>query len=421
MWQQWTLLQENKLIPTPEVYIGCMTGTSADSTADFTAAVFDDQGNPIAYRNCPITLSTKLADSLRHLSTTDRNTTPRRIVCQIESQLTDFLIMAYHDVIAQLGLADYPKEKIILSPHGQAIDHQPNDENFYSDIIVNGPMLSQLSGYKVVTQHRQAPLAVSMAAPLAPVLIKKIFHNPKSDVILLNGGGIANIAVLPKDNPNDIIGFDTGPANGPIDEIVRHIISNTPEIIPAALQKEILQHQFDINGQLANLAKAIPALYQQLLQHPYFAKNYRQKSADRADFSLQQWILPSINRTGLTNYSWLDVITTVEDVIADSIVNAIKEVLSNNSKQAAYQLIHYGGMSHNHYIMARIKKQLQKIAHIEFINMTDLNYQPDFFESLLMAYLGFCANNKIAIDLSYCARNDATKPFAIPGVVAYPG
>ena len=42
------------------------------------------------------------------------------------------------------------------------------------------------------------------------------------NTVLLNGGGIANIAVLLEDNPHALVGFDTGPANGPIDEVMQH-------------------------------------------------------------------------------------------------------------------------------------------------------------------------------------------------------
>jgi len=400
MWDNWTVLQYDKLTETPMIYIGCMTGTSVDGIADFTAAVFDETGLPICYRNCSQQLPSDLNQTLLIFSQSDSHENLRAEICRLETQFTQYLVRAFFDVIKALALDNYPKDKVILSPHGQAIDHQPYETHYYTDIIVNGAMLAQMTGYRVVTEHRQAPLVVSMAAPLAPVLIKKLFASSDYNTILLNGGGIANIAVLLKEDPKKIIGFDTGPANGPIDEVVQHYFDKP----------------YDVDGKIAKSGELIPTLYKQLLHHEYFKRDIRQKSADRATFNVRRWIMPAINTTELENYAWQDIITTISCVIADSVADAIIDVVPSDNNR----LIYYGGMSHNAFIMDRIQTHLKEKIAIDVINMRDLNYDPDFFESLLMAYFGYCAYWHLAIDLSYCAREGVKKPVAIPGVVAYP-
>lgn len=129
--------------------------------------------------------------------------------------------------------------------------------------------------------------------------------------------------------------------------------------------------------------------------------------------------MPSINAIELKNFSWIDIITTVSSVVADTITSAILAE-SDCRQESITKLIHYGGMSHNSYIVERIKTTLLENGGFEFIEMTRLNYDPDYFESLLMAYLGFCANNRVAINLSYCLRPDIFDPYAIPGTVSFP-
>lgn len=277
MWEKWKVIQSQKLNKELEIYIGCMTGTSVDSSADFTAAAFDEDGMPICFQNHSILLPEDLRENLLALSKTDSSKTLRQDGCIAESKLTKFLGNAFQEVIHELNLINYPKEKIILSPHGQAIDHKPNHEEFYTDIITNGPMLAQKTGYKVVTNHRQAPLVISMAAPLAPVLIKKLFYDAEKNTILLNGGGIANIAVMLKDNPQKIIGYDTGPANGPIDALIQYIAKYKLSDVPDSLKEDIRSYQYDNDGKIAKTGNIIAALSRQLFQHEYFMRNITKK------------------------------------------------------------------------------------------------------------------------------------------------
>ena len=287
MWDNWEILQPKKLSANLDIYIGCMTGTSADNTADFTAATFDTEGMPICFKNFPITIPEQLNLHLLTLSKANRTEILRTEANRLETQLTNFFVDAFLIVIKKLNLLHYPKTKIILSPHGQTLEHNPLDKNYYTDIIVNGPMLAQKTGYKVVTQHRQAPLVVSMAAPLAPVLIKKLFFDPQKNVVLINGGGIANITILNKNDPTKIIGYDTGPANAPIDSLIHYLLDqNLINVIPELLRKPISEHRFDVDGKLAESGAIIPKLYKALRAHEYFSRKVKAKSADRADFDI---------------------------------------------------------------------------------------------------------------------------------------
>ncbi|GAG65057.1 unnamed protein product, partial [marine sediment metagenome] len=256
MFKSWVFLNGEKELSSPAViYIGCMTGTSVDNQADFTAAAFDKTGLPIAYKNHAITIPAELQCQLLELSKANSDDISIIKRSHVEAIFTQFLVTAYRSVIESLELLHYPKAQIVLSPHGQAINHQPYANPPYSDILINGDMLAHQTGCRVVTRHRQAPLVVSAAAPLAPILIKKLFSSTIENTILLNGGGIANICVLLKDQPKKIVACDTGPANGPLDEIVQYVLTNEPEKTPVDLKDNIIANKFDVDGRWAKQGK----------------------------------------------------------------------------------------------------------------------------------------------------------------------
>lgn len=411
--KHWSIIQSEKAenVDNPLIFIGCMTGMSADKHADFTLAIFDDSGMPIAYQNVAEVIPEALREKLARLSRGHPDTITINERATVEAEFTEFLVAAFITVIRKAGLSDYPKQNIILSPHGQAINHQPLADPPFTDILLNGDWLAERTGYAVVSRHRQMPLVVSMAAPLAPVLIRKLFYSKEKNIVLLNGGGIANICTLLKDAPNNIIAYDTGPANGPIDALIQHILDTAIDCIPNELLNAIQQKQCDVDGQLAASGKAIPELMNNLLQHEYFKRNIKTKSADRADFDLP-WILQYTQNDD----RYADIITTVSEVVAKTIADSI----INATEGASAEIITYGGLAHNKHIMQRIQHYLNQSGEFTFVPMHEHHYDPNFFEALLMAYLGYCAYNHIAVDLNYCAREGCKIPAAIPGSIANP-
>lgn len=404
------------------VYIGCMTGTSVDHYADFVAVVFNHKTQlPSSFKTTKTKLPSELRQKLLLLSTIQYKKILPYQRDQAEQALTEFLAASYLQVIKKLKLNQLPKSQIILSPHGQTIHHAPLDNPPICDVLLDPQSLANKTGYQVVARHRQKVLPISMAAPLAPVLIKHLFSGAQQNTLLLNGGGIANICLLPshKNEFQTLIAYDTGPANGPLDSIIHYVLQNTPNSIPKDLFKNIRAHEFDYQGLWAQQGQCQKLLLNKLLQHEYFSRDHSQKSADRADFEIY-WIL-STNK--LFNYSWEDVLATVSELVIVTIEQAIlgslkhANIYTENINQTT-RLIVYGGLAHNQFIISNLEKRLKTT----FIPMEKLGYDPDSFEALLMAYLGFCVKNNIKIDLSYCKRenisdNDAQ---AVPGEVFKP-
>lgn len=404
------------------IYIGCMTGTSVDQYADFIAVVFDQNTQlPKATKTFQVVMPQALRENLLQLSSLEYQKISPQKYKNTEKKLTDFLISSYLTIIKKLGLENLPKSHIILSPHGQTIHHQPLAEPPICDVLLDVQYLADKTGYQVIGQHRQSVLAISMAAPLAPVLIKHLFFDPKKNTVLLNGGGIANICVLPAAQDQKLIAYDTGPANGPLDHIIQYILNTDPSIIPERLFGNIKKNGFDYMGLWAEQGECQDLLLEKLLQHEYFSRDNSRKSADRSDFGID-WIL-SANQ--LFNFSWEDILATAAELIIITIEQAILSSLEKSnatqlglSISSSTRIIAYGGLAHNQYITSRLEQKLK----IKFTPMEQLGYDPDNFEALLMAYLGFCVKSNIAIDLAYCKRANITdsEAKAIPGKVFCP-
>jgi anhydro-N-acetylmuramic acid kinase len=111
------------------------------------------------------------------------------------------------------------KDLAAVAAHGQTLYHGPPDTIQWFD----PSLVAAEVGCAVVSDFRRADLAAGgQGAPLVPFADYILFRHPTKNRVLLNLGGIANIAWLPAGGtPRDTIGFDTGPANCVIDHLAR--------------------------------------------------------------------------------------------------------------------------------------------------------------------------------------------------------
>ena len=400
-------------LTTQYIYIGCMTGTSADAQADFTLTCFDPSGLPTHISNHAMTIPTTLQAQLRHASLTPYVKLSSKLITSIENDLTDFLSNAYNSIIDTLLPSSFPRERIILSPHGQTIEHNP--DKYITIQLLNAQRLQEATHCQVAHSHRVPCMQVSSGAPLAPILIEQLFQSTQEHTVLINGGGIANICILPCNQSSPMIAFDTGPANGPIDELINTLLHHDDlNTLPPELRKTLRKTKIDYDGQVAQLGTIHDDLYQRLNAHPYFSKPIQHKSADRSWFS-HEWINLAIQGT---DCNIIDAITTVSAVVADSIAHAITTHINPLTPTIPMRVICYGGMIHNSYIMQRLQKILAMNHDVTFIDMKTLAYDPDFFESLLMAYLGYCVHTQREIDLGYLSQAKQTR--VTPGLLLAP-
>src|SRR5688572_2446934 len=106
-----------------------------------------------------------------------------------------------------------------VAAHGQTLYHGPPDTIQWFD----PSLVAAEVGCAVVSDFRRADLAAGgQGAPLVPFADYTLVRHATKNRLLLNLGGIANITWIPANaSPQQVIGFDTGPANCVIDHLAR--------------------------------------------------------------------------------------------------------------------------------------------------------------------------------------------------------
>ncbi|MDE1897005.1 MAG: anhydro-N-acetylmuramic acid kinase [Rhodospirillales bacterium] len=164
-----------------------------------------------------------------------------------------------------LAVAVLGKAADVIGFHGQTILHAPEAGRTWQ--IGDAPLLSHITRLPVVHDFRSADVAAGgQGAPLVPLFHAAMAKEIEKPLLIVNIGGVANATWL---GPNgEIIACDTGPGNGPLDDLA---------------QKHLGQ-AYDKDGALAASGQVDYARLRALLAHPFFALP-PPKSLDRLSFS----------------------------------------------------------------------------------------------------------------------------------------
>ena len=163
------------------------------------------------------------------------------------------------DTRRQLG-----EDTELLGFHGQTILHRPAQGITWQ--VGDAALLAKLTGLTVVHDFRSADVAAGgQGAPLAPIAHAALAADLPKPLAVLNLGGIGNVTFIGRDG--ELIAFDTGPANGPLDDWARKSTGR----------------DYDKDGHLALAGTADATVLGHMLQHPYLAAP-PPKSLDRLDF-----------------------------------------------------------------------------------------------------------------------------------------
>lgn len=206
--------------------IGLMSGTSADA---IDAALVEWPSGPevrpyrlLAYREEPVPAD--LAERVHRLSAGqlpgDR---VLHELAALDAILGDRFAAAAVAVARDAGVDCRSLDGV--ASHGQTIAHHP--EAGTSLQIGNPSRIAAATGCLVVADFRSRDLALGgEGAPLAPFFHHAVLSDPEESRLILNLGGIANLTWLPTAaRPEDVRGFDVGPANVLLDSVVQIMTS----------------------------------------------------------------------------------------------------------------------------------------------------------------------------------------------------
>jgi anhydro-N-acetylmuramic acid kinase len=233
--------------------LGLMSGTSLDGV---DAAILTTDGEGLLEPGPSLTVP--YPDELRsRLRSVLGGTGP---VAEVERDVTLFHAQAVRTLLDRVKA----KGIEVVGFHGHTILHRPDQRRTWQ--IGDGALLARELGIPVVNDFRSADVAVGgQGAPLAPVYHRALATHLTRPLAMLNLGGVGNVTYIGGDD--DLLAFDTGPANALIDDwALRH--TGTP---------------VDHGGALAAAGKVSRSAVDAFLAHPYFAVK-PPKSLDRDDF-----------------------------------------------------------------------------------------------------------------------------------------
>lgn len=246
--------------------IGLMSGTSLDGV---DAALIETDGEalvrPVAFRGEAYSDAARaqLAEATALALGFDRPRPSPEIVAATDL-ITRTHAFAVHKLLKQAEVD--ASDVRVVGFHGQTVAHRP--DRGWTWQVGDGDVLARAIGIDVVADFRSADVAAGgQGAPLLPVYHRALASGLEGPVGVLNLGGVANITLVAGD---ELVAFDTGPANGLVDLWV----------------EEETGARYDADGALAASGQVHEDVLAGMLDHPYFDQP-APKSLDRNDFTIQ--------------------------------------------------------------------------------------------------------------------------------------
>ena len=337
--------------------VGLMSGTSLDG---IDAALIETDGvatiRPVAFRSEPY--SAPARDQLREaaaLAWSFDKPRPSPAIVAAEEMITRRHILAVRQLLATAGVDLATVD--VVGFHGQTIAHRP--DRGWTWQIGDGAAMAQALGTTVVSDLRSADVAAGgQGAPLLPVYHRALAAGLDGPVAVLNLGGVGNITWLGQGTEQgDIIAFDTGPANGLIDD---WMLAETGS-------------PFDAGGAFAARGTIDRTILGAMLDNPWFDVA-PPKSLDRADFTVQP-------ARGLAA---ADGAATLTAFTAETVALALRHLPGKPKR-----LIVAGGGRHNPTLMAMISTATGIVAE----PIEALGWNGDATEAEGFAYMAVRALN----------------------------
>ena len=260
---------------------------------------------------------------------------------------------AHAELLSQFGAA------ALVGFHGQTLAHDPRGRGTHQ--AGNGAVLAEVLGVPVVWDFRSSDVALGgQGAPLAPFfhfgLAKRI--GATAPLAFLNLGGVGNLTwVDPSkpgpESPGACLAFDTGPANAPVNDLLRS-------------RRGLTQ---DTGGELAASGTPDAGIIADFLAHPYFLR-MPPKSLDRNDFNALL--------TAVAPLRDADAAATLTRAAAEAVVRG-----TEHFPTPVERLLVTGGGRHNATLMADLAARLPcTVAPVESVGLDG-----DMLEAQAFAYL----------------------------------
>ncbi len=328
----------------PFCVVGAMSGTSLDGV-DAAQIVTDGmrvaERGPTAYRPYTATERRTLRTALGKWPDDDI------------SEAAEIIETAHAEVLSRFPDAE------VFGFHGQTLAHDPAGRGTHQ--AGDGAILAEVLGRAVVWDFRSNDVAMGgQGAPLAPFYHFALAQEfgATDPLAILNLGGVGNLTWIDPtaptpETPGALLAFDTGPANAPIDDLIRARTGAAR----------------DEDGALASAGTADQDIVAEFLKHAYFPK-IPPKSLDRNDFSA----LPNM----IADLTVEDAAATLTAIVAACVATGL-----DHCPTPPTRLLVTGGGRHNPAIMTALASRLAcPVASVE-----DVGLNGDMLEAEAFAFL----------------------------------
>lgn len=315
------------------VVAGAMSGTSVDSidVGICRIRLADDQQ-----------LTVSLASFYRHEIPPPIKTRVlkgRELSVEDVAELNVVIGHLFAEAIGEAGRAWTDGRIDLIGSHGQTVYHHSGlDQRMQATLQVGcGDVIATKTGILTISDFRAKDVAVGgEGAPLVPHADEYLFRG-KGCRAVVNFGGIANVTLLGlKDGA--IIGFDTGPANNPLDRLARKISHGVCEL--------------DRDGLIASQGIVQEELLEELLADPYLSR-MPPKSTGPEMYG-DDFVESVIRRFGRVD---ADLLATMTEFVARSVADGIIRF----SPDPVEEVIISGGGANNLFLIERVRKHLGHI------------------------------------------------------------
>jgi len=354
--------------------IGLMSGTSLDG---IDAALLETDGEDIAVPGpalgMPYDAETRamLRAALEEAKSVAAGAPVPYSIREAEQRLTEAHAEASKTLLKKAGLR--AQDVSLIGFHGQTILHRPAQRWTWQ--IGDGALLAKLTGIDVVNDFRSADVkAGGQGAPLVPLYHAVLARNAKkanlvSPLVFVNIGGVANVTYI---NGDEVLAFDTGPGNAPIDDWA---MNHTRKPV-------------DEGGALARQGRVDDRSLAEMLDNEFFEK-VPPKSLDRLDFGID----------AVNGLSPADGAATLTAFTAASIARAREHFADMPTTW-----IVMGGGRHNPVLMGELRSRVNAPVLVA----EDAGWNGDFIEAEAFAYLA--ARSVKGLPLSLPTTTGVSRP-----------
>jgi anhydro-N-acetylmuramic acid kinase len=257
----------------------------------------------------------------------------------------------------------------LIGSHGQTVYHHSCKPNHVKSTlqIGDGDLIAEYTNIPVYSDFRMKDIVQNgQGAPLLPYADFIFYNTADQHRVILNLGGIGNITVLDKD-PSKVIGFDTGPANAPLDRLVNIITSGA--------------ESYDHEGTIAKSGKVNTELLQKLLAEDAYVALQPPKSTGTEVYG-DEFVTRLIHLHGRADP---DLLATAVSFISAT----IKRAVINFSRKDIDEIIAAGGGTKNSFLLETLQKD---VFPIKVINSDSLGVPSKAREAMAFAIF---ANNAL--------------------------